>query len=120
MTGVSPVARDQVGSGLAWLRPMVAGAAEGGQGVRLFASGMGPPGVTVAVFAGHAGYAGRGAGLLARTAHHAPLLSAHATNRQHNGAINGQPTAIVSMALNDTPGGVCGCGCGIVTKPLGV
>src|SRR5690242_6261529 len=35
-----------------------------------------------------------------------------------NGATNEQPKAIVFMALNDTPGGVCGCA--IVTKPLGV
>ena len=35
-----------------------------------------------------------------------------------NGATLGDPHAILFMALNDTPGGVCGCA--IVTKPLGV
>lgn len=36
----------------------------------------------------------------------------------NNGATNNLPHAIVFMALNDTPGGVCGCA--IVRKPLGV
>ncbi len=35
-----------------------------------------------------------------------------------NGATDFQPGAILFMALNNTPGGVCGCA--IVTKPLGV
>lgn len=35
-----------------------------------------------------------------------------------NGATDAQPHAIVFMALNDTPGGVCGCA--IESKPLGV
>jgi hypothetical protein len=35
-----------------------------------------------------------------------------------NGATDSQPNAIVFMALNDTPGGVCGCA--ILTKSLGV
>lgn len=35
-----------------------------------------------------------------------------------NGATDAQPHAIVFMALNDTPGGVCGCA--IEGKPLGV
>lgn len=35
-----------------------------------------------------------------------------------NGATIDDPHAILFMALNDTPGGVCGCA--IVTKPLGV
>ena len=36
----------------------------------------------------------------------------------NNGAAIDDPHAILFMALNDTPGGVCGCA--IVTKPLGV
>lgn len=36
----------------------------------------------------------------------------------NNGATNDEPNAIVFMALNDTPGGVCGCV--IVEKPLGL
>ena len=36
----------------------------------------------------------------------------------NNGATFADPHAILFMALNDTPGGVCGCA--IVTKPLGV
>lgn len=35
-----------------------------------------------------------------------------------NGATDGQPHAIVFAALNDTPGGVCGCA--IESRPLGV
>jgi hypothetical protein len=36
----------------------------------------------------------------------------------NDGATNAQPNAIVFVAFNDTPGGVCGCA--IVTTPLGV
>ena len=37
---------------------------------------------------------------------------------QNNGATIADPHAILFIALNDTPGGVCGCA--ILTKPLGV
>jgi len=43
-TGVSPMAWDRAGPGSAWLVAHDRGAADGGQGVRVFASVMGPPG----------------------------------------------------------------------------